>query len=83
MPKIENFDHLIPEWAKSDLNGRQIRNVISSAALLARSENNTSPQLKSENINDILKDTIAFIKIIKDEKDKVEMQFLPQWSTGS
>jgi AAA+ superfamily predicted ATPase len=69
-------------WVDKELNGRQIRNIISSAILLAKSRNCDVPILLETDIEDMLTDTMGFITIISEEKARVENDFLSQWSTG-
>lgn len=69
----------IDEWAKYLLNGRQIRNIIHSALLLAELQGSSG--LKPKQIEECIKHTNQLMEIIKREKKKVEMEYLPsQWS---
>ncbi|KAI1458870.1 P-loop containing nucleoside triphosphate hydrolase protein [Annulohypoxylon moriforme] len=67
----------LDEWATRPLNGRQIRNVVYSARLLAQS---SESQLKKEHIEDCLRDVMNFMDMIKEEKKTIEMNYMSHWS---
>lgn len=68
----------IKNWAKERLNGRQIRNVIHSARLLALPAMDGA--VTSENIDDALKDVVSFMGMIEDEKKEMDLKYMSHWS---
>lgn len=65
-------------WAARHLNGRQIRNVIRSAQLLAKPP--MTGRLTYADIDKCLQDVMDFMDMIKVEKKNVEMNYMSQWS---
>ncbi|KAK7744040.1 hypothetical protein SLS62_010340 [Diatrype stigma] len=68
----------LEKFAEIQLNGRQIRNVIYSARLLA--DPAISGPLTKAEIDKSLKDVINFMDMIKEEKHVVEMNHMSHWS---
>ncbi|KAI0378642.1 hypothetical protein F5Y04DRAFT_290814 [Hypomontagnella monticulosa] len=66
------------KWASKPLNGRQIRNVVYSAELLA--DPPLGGRITQEGIEECLQDVKKFIDMIKDEKKTVEMNYMSHWS---
>lgn len=75
---LASKNEIIEKWAKRNLNGRQIRNVIHSAALMASPPR--TGQIKENHIEDSLNDVARFINMIDGEKKEVEQSHLAQWS---
>lgn len=74
---------LLPErarkrWAEFELNGRQIRNVVHSARLLAKEP--MTGRLTVENIDDAINDAVNFMKMIEGEKKDMELRTMSHWS---
>lgn len=82
LPETTNAKDFWPEdckkWAKVELNGRQIRNVIHSARLLA--EPPMSGTLTVANIDAAIKDAVNFMKMIEGEKKDMELRTMSHWS---
>lgn len=80
-PSWMNEEADIPSgWKERDLNGRQIRNVIQSACLLATPP--VTGEVKKKEVESALKDVVGFMDMIKSEKKNVESNHLAQWSSG-
>jgi AAA+ superfamily predicted ATPase len=56
----------ISKLSRENLNGRQIRNIVQLATLLARSDNDNGHRVQLKHINEALNDTLQFQKSIKD-----------------
>jgi SpoVK/Ycf46/Vps4 family AAA+-type ATPase len=52
----------VDDWAREKINGRQIRNVILNAETLSMVDPLSTPVLKRENIDTLLKATVDFNK---------------------
>jgi len=71
-----NENEKLSEWAAKELNGRQIRNVIRAALLLAQEAGNV---LTSDLIDECLDNVVGFMNIIQEEKDMVRKGYMAQW----
>lgn len=69
-------EKVMTRWAATSLNGRQIRNVIHSARLLA----NTG-RITADSIDACLRDVEDFINMIDNEKQEVELRHMSHWSS--
>lgn len=67
------------KWAEEPLNGRQIRNVIHSARLLASPP--ITGQIKEHHIEDSLQDVVHFMAMIDEEKRDMELKYMSHWSS--
>lgn len=68
---------VMTRWASKPLNGRQIRNVIHSARLLATKKGT----ITANSIDDCLRDVEDFINMIDKEKQEVELRHMSHWSS--
>ncbi|KAH8202679.1 hypothetical protein TruAng_003165 [Truncatella angustata] len=68
----------LKEWAMKPLNGRQIRNVIYSARLLA--DPPMTGQITKAGIKQCLADVTNFMDMIQEEKKAVEMDYMSHWA---
>ncbi|KAJ4407660.1 hypothetical protein N0V82_009862 [Gnomoniopsis sp. IMI 355080] len=74
----DSWPKSINEWAKKDLNGRQIRNIIHSTRLLTA--NSRSEEEIKKNIEDAIDDVMSFKEMVKSEQDEEEKIQLRNWS---
>lgn len=74
--QLEDLKKLVKsDWAKLDLNGRQIRNVVWNARILADKK---GCDLKVS-IDEVLDDTKLFLKQIDNAKKDEERKLLGDW----
>lgn len=82
LPNTTDTKLLLPDdrkrWADFNLNGRQIRNVIHSARLLANEP--MSGKLTVKSIDDAINDAVNFMKMIEGEKQDMELRTMSHWS---
>ncbi|KAJ0114039.1 P-loop containing nucleoside triphosphate hydrolase protein [Diaporthe amygdali] len=72
--KLLKNQNLMKKWAGEDLNGRQIRNVVFSARLMA------SGDMQEEHISDALEDVVTFKSMIDEEKVAMEKNYMSAWT---
>jgi AAA+ superfamily predicted ATPase len=65
---VKEVEKWIKEDFDEDVDGRQIRNVVSSARAMAKSEDNPSGKVKLEHIRSVLKMTVQFQKHLRDQR---------------
>ncbi|KAL4994186.1 hypothetical protein BDV10DRAFT_189261 [Aspergillus recurvatus] len=73
--EVEDPGHMkdwIDEEFEADVDGRQIRNIVSSARALAKSKDNYSGKLKPGHIKRVLKMTVNFQNHLRDQRVAAE-----------
>ncbi|KAI9711042.1 MAG: hypothetical protein M1820_002480 [Bogoriella megaspora] len=69
--EFEDMDAVL-EWVENDfedeIDGRQIRNIISSARAMAKSDDNPSGKVNKKHIKDVMKMTVQFQLHLRDQR---------------